>query len=216
MGVSVDTIISSVAVTLLDTAHTTWPRSELVGYLNEAQRTVCFLKADAYTKLEPVDLVAGTNQQIPTDGVAVFDVTQNIGTKLRITLVDYELLDETNRFWADPIYAQTDVQHWASDPRSPLRFSVAPPNDGNGQVLMSYGATPPVLTDSSGEETGLLPTYQYALECYVLAKAYAKNSKRQDLNKTNGYMNEFRGSLGIKSQSQVAVSPKVAVSEGLK
>lgn len=216
MGVSVDTIVSSVATTLLDTAHTTWSRSDLVGYLNEAQRTVCFLKSDAYPVLGPVDMVAGTNQELPEGGVAVLDITQNIDSKLRITLVDMELLDETNRFWASPIYAAKDVQHWASDPRSPRRFSVTPPNDGTGQVLTSYGAVPPVLTDSSGEEIGLLPTYQYALECFMLAKAYAKNSKRQDLNKTNGYMNEFRGSLGIKSQSQVAVAPKVLVSEGQK
>ena len=218
MAVSVDTLINNVASTLLDTSHRSWTRADLLSYLNKAQRTICGdYKLDAYTKLAYIPLVDGTNQSLPEDGqaVAVMDITQNQGTKLRITLVDQELLDESNRFWQAATH-ETDVQHWCADPRSPRRFNVTPPNDGDGSVLTLYGAIPDELTGSSGEVIQLNDSLQYPLECLMLAYAYAKNSKKQDFSKTQYYTNECRLALGLKSQGQVAVAPKVAVSEGMK
>jgi hypothetical protein len=80
---------------------------------------------------------------------------------------------------------------------------------------VTYGAVPPALTGSSGEDIPVPDSYQNALTNFVLAKAYAKNSKKQDLTKTSAYTNEWRLALGLKSQAQVALAPKVAQSPGV-
>jgi hypothetical protein len=205
-------IVNACRVTLIDAQAATWSDDELLGYLNEARRTVVLLKPDAYTVREYLALVAGTKQQLPAGGVAILDCGDNEATGRVATLVDRELLDHMNRFWpaATP---ESGVMHWCADPRDPRRFDVAPPNDGTGSLEVLYGMTPAAV--ALGEEIGLLDVYQYPLECFTLARAYAKNTKRQDLGKSGGYMQEFRQSLGLKSVAQVAVAPKVNQNVGM-
>ena len=205
-------IVNACRVTLIDAAAATWSDAELLGYLNEAERAVVFLKPDAYTVRDYIPMVAGTNQAIPTGGVAVLDLSQNEVSKRRVTLVDKELLDEANRFW-QAATEETDVQHWCADPRDPTRFDITPPNDGTGSVLCLYGAVPTAIAATSNA-INLNDSYQYALECFTLSRAYAKNSRKQDLAKSAAYMNEFRQSLGIKATAQIAVAPKVSSNVG--
>ncbi|MEY2653606.1 MAG: hypothetical protein RLZZ524_634, partial [Pseudomonadota bacterium] len=60
-----------VRVTLLDSAKATWSDAELLGYLQEAIRTTCLLKADAYTRREYIAMVAGSKQELPEGGIAI-------------------------------------------------------------------------------------------------------------------------------------------------
>ena len=57
--------------------------------------------------------------------------------------------------------------------------------------------------------------YQYPIERIMLSLAFAKNSVRQDLSKSQAFMNEARLALGLKSQGQVAVAPKTSQSPGV-
>ena len=214
MAVSVDTILDSVSVTLLDTARRTWSRPELLGYLNEALRATAFVKPDMYSVRDFVTLVAGIAQDLPADGVALLDATDNEATGRTVTQTDLALLQEENRFWPAATQ-QAEVENYAADPRTPRRYYVFPPNDGTGSLRVTYGAVPAALTGSSGEDIPVPDSYQNALTNFVLAKAYAKNSKKQDLTKTSAYTNEWRLALGLKSQAQVAVAPKVAQSPGV-
>ena len=214
MAVSVDTILGSVSTTLLDTARRTWSRPELLGYLNEALRATAFVKPDMYSVRDFVTLVAGIAQDLPADGVALLDATDNEATGRTVTQTDLALLQEENRFWPAATQ-QAEVENYAADPRTPRRYYVFPPNDGTGRLRVTYGAVPPTLTGSSGEDIPVPDSYQNALTNFVLAKAYAKNSKKQDLTKTSAYTNEWRLALGLKSQAQVALAPKVAQSPGV-
>lgn len=212
MSVAVGPLLDSVSVTLLDTARRTWELSELVGYLNEFLAATANIKPDMYTRQEFVTLVSGISQIIPADGVALLDIIQNQSGKI-VTQVDAGLLDEVNRFW--PAATRTViVDHFVADPRDPRRFNVTPPNDGTGVVQILYGAVPENATGSSGEDLPIAPNYLAPAIAYVLGKAYAKNSKRQDLAKAQSYMSQWAAAIGMKSKAQVAVAPKVAVSEG--
>ena len=82
-------------------------------------------------------------------------------------------------------------------------------------VRVTYGAIPDELTGSSGETIALSDAYQYPIERIMLSLAFAKNSVRQDLSKSQAFMNEARLALGLKSQGQVAVAPKTAQSPGV-
>lgn len=215
MAVTIETIINNVARTLLDTAFRTWSRAEHVDNLNEAQRMICGdLKLDAYPVRDFVNLVAGIAQDLPANATALIDISDNASTGRAVTQTDLALLQEENRFWPAATQ-QTEVENFAADPRVPRKFYVFPPNNGSGSVRITYGAFPDAVTGSSGEALALSEAYQYPIERIMLALAYSKNAKRQDLGKFQQYMNEARLALGLKSQGQVAVAPKVAQSPGV-
>jgi len=131
-----------------------------------------------------------------------------------VTPTDLAILQDENRFWPRGTQ-QTEVENYAADPRTPRKFFVFPPNNGSGSVRVTYGAIPDELTGSSGETIALSDAYQYPIERIMLSLAFAKNSVRQDLSKSQAFMNEARLALGLKSQGQVAVAPKTAQSPGV-
>lgn len=194
-----------------------WANAELVGYTNRALRATVAAKPDAYTKREFVSLAAGNSQVIPDDGVLFVDLTQNEVSGLVVTQVDDALLDAANRYWPASTQ-QTDVEHYSADPRDPRRFNVFPPNDGAGSVQMLYGALPATLAGpvvSGGSEDIPLDTvYQEALTNHVLAQAWTKPSKRQNLAEAAQCMQAWGAALGLKAKGQQMMAPKVAVSEG--
>lgn len=206
-------ILDSAATTLLDEDGITYPAADMLGYLNEALRATAFVKPDMYTKQEFVTLAAGVLQSIPADGVALLDIQQNEASGRIVSQVDLQLLDEASRFWPAGTQ-QAEVEHFTADPRTPRRFKVYPPNDGTGSVEVLYGAVPPALT-SAGDSLVVADSYQNALINFVISKGYGKTSKKQDLVKEANAMNAWRVALGLKSQAQVGVAPKVASQPGV-
>lgn len=204
-------VVSTVRTTLVDADAVGWSDDELLQYLNEAQRAVVLLKPDANAISVEITLAAGTRQALPADGVAVFDLEFNVASGRRITLVDKEVLDETNRFWPAATRV-VDVEHWCADPRERTAFVVTPPNDGTGEVLAVYGAVPEAL--EAEDPIGLGDHYEPVLIQLTLARAYAKNTQRQDLAKSTAAMQAATTMLGIGSQGQVAVAPRVSSSPG--
>ncbi len=198
---------AGVRAQLVDARKRAWSDAYLLAALNRAMRYLSFMKADAHTILGPVPLIPGTDQSLPAGGIAVFNVTENRYSGLRVTLVDPELLDETNRYWPG-VTGERDVQHFCADPRDPGRFQVTPPNDGTGEVTTLYGAVATKLT-TLGDTIDFPDTYEEVLVLLTMAEAYRRTSDRQDLVKVQGLIQEARLALGLKSQSQVAVAPKV-------
>ena len=216
------TVLDEVSGILLDVAHRTWSSDELLRYLNEAMRATALVKADFYVVETAMTLDPGPQQNLPGDAVALIDVPRNTynpdasaldGSNGRvITQVDKTLLDESNRFWPAGTRERT-VEHYTEDPRNPRRFVVFPPNDGTGVVDVIYGAVPPQIMYVT-EELEVVDAYQPVLVDYTLARAYQKNSKRQDLTKSASYMQSWGQKLGLKSNTQIAVAPKVASEPG--
>lgn len=212
-------LVDSCRVILIDAAAATWSNTDLVGYASDFESHTAMLKPDVYTVRSYIPLVAGTRQQLPdgTDpalpvGIAVLDMGDNEVSGRAVTLVERELLDSENRFWPAAT-RETDVQHWCADPRDPKRFDVTPPNNGNGSIECLYGAVPPRLADMDSELT-LGDQYKVAGEWFILSRAYSANTKRQDLTKSTGYLQQYMNALGIKSTAQVAVAPKVSAQVG--
>lgn len=211
MTIPAATILDSVAVTLLDTAGRTWSPDELLGYLNEALRTTALAKPDVYTVENSLILAAGVQQLVPADGVALIDIPRNTNGRV-VTQVDKTLLDEASRFWPAGTQEST-VEHFTADPRDPLRFVVFPPNDGEGVVDIVYAAIPPQVMYAA-ETLPVNESYQAPLQEYMLGRAYAKNSKRQDLQKSVAYFNQWGAMLGLDAKSQLAILPKVDSAPG--
>lgn len=199
--------------TLLDAAAVYWSDADLISYLNEAIRATVAVKPDVYPVRGYLTLTAGTVQVLADDEVALIDITHNQSGGRVVTPVDHSLLQESNRFWPAATQ-QREVEHFAIDPRDPRRFIVYPPNNGQGSVFAVRGGVPAALTATS-DTFPLLDIYQSAMISFVLSRAYAKNTKRQDLAKATSYRGEWAALVGARTAAQTAVTPRVSQSPGV-
>ncbi len=206
-------IISPARHTLLDASGVTWADAELLAYVNEAIRDSVAVKPDIYPVSGEIPLVPGIVQNLPAGGVLLIDITHNTGTGRTVTVVDLPLLQEANRFWPAATQ-QAEVENFAVDPRTPRKFLVSPPNNGAGQVFGTYGSTPATLTATT-DTFPLMDIYQPAITSYVIGRAYAKNSKRQDLAKAATYRQQWAQALGAKSVATSTTVPRVSQSPDL-
>lgn len=212
MSFAASVITNSVSTTLLDTANYTWSLTELLEYLTEGLQATAALKPNSYITEVPFTPVAGTNQTLPADGVLLIDIQRNTGGRI-VTQVDKELLDESTRFWPNSTPSAI-AQHFTYDPRNPLNFVLFPPSTGTGASLdLVYAAVPPTVT-TSGQTINLVAAYVPALIDYVLSRAYAKNSKRQDLSKAQTYLGQWAQKMGGKATAEAAAGPQVDREEG--
>jgi hypothetical protein len=212
-------IIGRVRRTLVDPTGVTWTDAELLDYLTAAQTATVNAKNDAFRVVRNVPLVPGFVQQLPTTlgsgdapevGLAVFEIYSNVNGPA-CNQVGRELLNNANPNWTQAT-PQQFIDEWMTDTRDPSRFLVNPPNDGTGVVVALYGAIPQPL--GSLESPVALPdTYETALWAYTLALAYAANTKRKDPSKEQFYLGLWAQQLGIRTQSQVVVSPKLTIEE---
>ena len=205
-------ITDAAAVTLVDTDNVTWSETELLGYLNEALRATALVKPDLFTVQADVTLEAGVLQNLPDGGIALIAIPRNTSGRV-VTEVDQQLLDEVQRFWPGATPEAT-VEHFTVNPTTPRQFNVYPPNDGTVEDVMLNGAVPTQHTDAD-HDLPVTDVYQSPLTQYVLSRAYAKNTKRQDLVKAAAAMQDWARAIGAKSQAQAAISPKVASQPGV-
>lgn len=214
MSILASVVTGQAAIQLVDIDHVTWPEANLLAYLNEALRATALVKPDLVTRQESIPLAAGVLQALPADGIALIAITRNTaGTQRVVTEVDAQLLAESQRFW--PAGTQvTAVEHFTVNPASPRQFDVYPPNNGTGAVIALYGVVPTLLSTVS-DTLPVLETYQQPLVQYVVSRAYAANTKRQDLVKESAAMQNWARAIGAKSQAQMAISPKVASQPGV-
>lgn len=211
MSIAVQDEIDKLRADLVDPDAVAWTDADLLECLNEAVRATCQVRTNAYPITEYIPLVAGTRQSIPAGGLAIFDVFENEVSKRRVTLVDLGLLDETYRFWPAGTTA-VDVIHYCTDPRDPKEWRCYPPNSGAGSVYATYGAVPDPMTQS--DAIPLSDEYEPALFARAMAAAYRRNTLRQDLGKTQGYMQQWATLVGLQAQSVIATAPRAGKEGG--
>lgn len=201
--------IDEVRRILLDEAAVAYSSGDLIMFLNEALEATTDVKKDLYTINGAIPLVAGIIQELPSDGVELFNITHNQDSGRSCTEVDLDLLQETNRFWTiedATVYAE----NWAFDTRSPRRFYVTPPNTGGSGVALIgvYGAVHPAITDAT-DALQISAENRHLLVNWMLARCYSISSKRYDPTKEAYYMNEWKQGVGLKSAAQIAAAPKL-------
>ncbi len=197
-------LITQLRVTLLDPAPgVTWTDAILLGNINSAQRAVCLVRPELYTTRAAVDLVEGTEQQLPAGSTALLRAEHNVASGRVCRLVDAALVDALAPFW-HAATQETDVTDYMLDPRDRVRYRVLPPNDGDGQLMVLRGLTPPPLS-AVGEPIALDDIYEDPIKQFVLGECYAANTKRQDLAKAAAARDEFAKMLGINAQSLAAL-----------
>lgn len=168
--VLVKDVLSQVSVSLgdMNPQFTRWTESELVGWLNEAQRVIVKYLPFANVRLDAVKLQPGSRQSIralaadavksgdgipvtsPITGTVVQGVVRNMGADGEtagrvIRLVERDLLDMSDPLWTTR-YGESITQY-VYDPRQPQVFYVTPavPKDKQVWVELDYVADPELI-----------------------------------------------------------------------
>jgi len=218
MSVSVQSVVDRVQITLQDTTGVRWPvTSELVLWVNDAQREIALFKPDASAKNTTVTLVAGTKQIIPNDGNRLLRVVRNMsaavdGTGARaVRIVDREVLDAQSPTWHDPLVTGdaahgATVKHYIYDDSNPINFYVYPGVTGSAFVEIIYSANPVSVTQS--DNLDVPDIYANAVVNYVLYSAYMKDAEYAgNSQRAANHYQLFMSSITGKSQIDAVTNP---------
>lgn len=205
-------IIDGVAEVLQDDGNVTWTAPQLLAWLNDAQRAVAGLRADASTVTGNVALAAGTRQVLPAVGLRLLDVIRNMGINgatpgRAINQVSRSDLDNYNPDWHAANTA-TVVKEFVFDERDGDVFYVNPPADGTSEIEVLYTVTPAECTAAS-DEIALNDNYAPAMTEWMLYRCFARDSAQTPNGfRADRHFRNFFNLLGVKLQEDLRVSPK--------
>ena len=224
MAVTVQSVIDRVQTTLQDTTGVRWPVvSELVLWVNDAQREIALLKPDASAKNETVTLVTGTKQAIPSTGNRLLRAVRNMsaasgGTgKRSVRLVSREVLDAQTPDWHDPTVsgdaAHTNiVKHYIYDEQNPRNFYVYPGVAGNAYLEIIFSAN--LTTVAQNGNLDIPDIYANAVMNYVLYMAYMKDAEYAGNNqRAANHYQLFTASVTGKGQIDVITTPNLEAAQ---
>ena len=218
MTVTVLSVIDRVQAILQDTTGIRWPvTTELVLFINDAQREIALLKPDASAVNETVTLATGTKQSIPAAGNRLLRVVRNMsaasgGTGARsIRLVSRDILDSQTPSWHDPTItgdaAHTNVvKHYVYDEQNPRNYYVYPGVSGNAYIEIVYSANPAAVTQSGN--LSIPDIFANAVVDYTLFRAYTKDAEyASNSQRAATHYNLFINSVTGKGQIDAITTP---------
>ena len=216
-------LLSRVEAILQDTANVRWTEAELLNYINDGQREISNLKPDATALHSNVQLVTGTKQAIPTDGLRLLSVVRNMsdasggatGGKA-IRLVARDILDTQEPSWHDPTVTGdathgTTPKHFMFDENDPLNYYVYPGVAGNAYVEIIYSQRPTDLANTSA--TIAIPdNYSNALIDYCCFRAFMKDAEfAGNQQRAGAHYQTFTVSVSGKAQIDALIKPDLQV-----
>lgn len=211
--IKVQLIIDRVVDLLLDhdraDDEARWPDAELIRWINDFRIALATRAPSSCTKTGTMDLVEGSHQVIPSDGVELFDLTRNVkadgkpGRAIRRT--DRQELDDADPDWHTRA-AKGTVIHFTYDDRNPKEFYVYPPAVAGTKIEIVYPAIAPEVTSTNDTLDVGLESLEAAVN-YVAYRAKAKDSQYANAAEAAAYYQAFETALGLKKQSQTETSP---------
>lgn len=213
-------LLSRIKDTLQDTTSVRWPEAELLRYINDAQREIVNFRPESSAKTSNVQLVTGTKQTLPTDGLRLIKVTRNMSDasggatgKRAVRIINVDILNTQEPDWNDPSAAAGDaahgtvVKHYIFDDDDPRNFYVYPGVNGNAYVEIVYSASPTDLGSASAT-ISVDDIYANAIIDYVLYRAYMKDAEYAgNAQRASNHYQLFTASIGQGSQMQQLLDP---------
>ena len=212
-------LLSRIKDTLQDTTSVRWPEAELLRYINDAQREIVNFRPESSAKTANVQLVTGTKQALPTDGLRLIKVTRNMSDasggatgKRAIRIVNVDILNTQKPDWNDPTVSGdaahgTVVKHYIFDEDDPRNFYVYPGVSGNAYVEVVYSASPTDLANTSAT-ISVDDIYANAIIDYVLYRSYMKDAEYAgNAQRAQNHYQLFTASIGQGGQSAMLLDP---------
>jgi len=212
-------IITRAQDTLQDTTSVRWPEAELLRYINDAQREIVNIRPEASALTANVQLVTGTKQTLPTNGLRLIKITRNMSdasggaTGARaIRIVSADILNTQEPDWNNPSVSGdashgTTVKHYIFDEDDPRNYYVYPGVAGNAFVEIVYSKSPTDLSSASST-IDVDDIYGNAIVDFVLYKAYMKDAEyASNSQRATSHFQLFAASLGQGAGAQALLSP---------
>lgn len=229
-------ILARVNNILQNTGSIRWSSSEQLEYLSDAQREISMIRPSATATHANIQLVAGTEQSIPTDGLRLFSVNRNMsaptttqvdggtittpGTGLRaVSKVNLDVLNSEEPSWHDPAVTGraahgTIVKHYLFDERDPRKFFVYPGISGTAYVEVIYSKNPTALTSTS-DTIQVDDMFVNALINFVLYRSYLKEGEfAANFQRAGSHYQLFTQALGLTAQADAGDLPKQEATVG--
>lgn len=199
-------IISRVRIVLNDLAGTHWADSELLSWINDGQLLVAVIRPDSVARTAAVELVAGSKQSIPADGIRLLDAVRNVGGRA-IRIIDRDTLDLFDANWHKATAGE--IKHYVYDNRVPMDFYVYPNAKAGQQIEITYSKTP-AKAATTGSTLAVADIYQDIIVNYVLFRAYSKDAEHAaNAALASTYLNIINSLSGVKLSKDVAFSPQL-------
>ncbi len=207
------TIIDEVSAQLNDEGLTTWTEEKLLRYITTGIQAITFVRPDAYSLVDSVQLAAGSKQDLPAGYRRLVEVKRNLGTDGNTPGRPINNVEEDahDLFELAPESPAAVVKDYSYDERTPRTFYVYPPNDGTGWVEFSAMRTPPDVT-APEQELVLGDIYRNALVQWVMFRAYSiEVDSASSQQRAQEHEQSFYQMMGVKSQRDVQFSGSVEV-----
>jgi len=193
-------VAARAAIILQDTLGTRWPESELIEWVNDAQREVILIDRTASAARGTITLdETDTVQSLPADGIALVDVIRT-GEGRAVRQVQQGILDAMYPEW----HAEEGdtVLHYVYSTEHPLYFYVHPKASGTLDIL--YTKEPTVVS----LPTDLLTVddrYFNAVLDFVLYRAYLKDAEATaNFQLSDAAYKRFSLSMNFKLSSEAS------------
>lgn len=211
MPITAAQLIDKAAVTLQDINNIRWTRSEMLGYVNDAQNALVLALPQATSTTALVTTVTGARQSIPTDGWILLKATRNMGTNgttpgRSLVEVTHDQLAQNNPTWiSDAGTASANVYYYLPSDRR--NFWIYPPANSAGNCIeVIYSKTPTTLV-SENTTLDVADNYEPMLLNYVLYRAATKEADyAPGMDVGSAYLNTFMGLISAaKNQAAETV-----------
>ena len=219
MALTGTNLLSRIEDILQDTTSVRWPEAELLRYINDAQREIVNYRPESSAKTDNVQLVTGTKQTLPTDGLRLIKVTRNMSDasggatgKRAVRIVNVDILNTQEPDWNAPTVSGdaqhgTVVKHYIFDEDDPKNYYVYPGVNGNAYLEIVYSKVPTDLSSGSSN-LDIDDIYGNAVIDYVLFRAYQKDSEYAgNAQRSATHYQLFLQCIGQGMQAQELLSP---------
>jgi len=213
MATAASSVMGLAEYILKDAGNDRWTETELLDWINDAQKAVVLVKPDANPVIEAVVLSSGSRQDLPATAVQLLDATYNMGTTgstvgNAITIVDRGIMDACYPGWRNES-TSTVVKHVIYDPvKLPKKYWVYPPSPGTNYIEIISAKIPTLLTASS-ENLTLGDEYVPAVLDWVLYRSFSKDAEyNESANRALVHLDAFQMGLGMRDESENRFAPR--------
>lgn len=228
MTISANSVLNSIAVKLFDPDFIRWSVFELYQDLNDGQREIIFMKPDA--NMENFEFTLTMNsikQSLPSDGVFLFDIVDNVVSGRLISIVDRKLLSAAAPTWHTTTTDEaTGIKYFSYNENDPKYFYVYPKPDSDFKINILYSKlTGDVSAPTAGIGMGIADVtgdlsiadeYKNVLIDYVMYRAFSKDSEYSSVTRAQMHYQAFMNGLGARTRVEEMEDPnrpKPSVSE---
>ena len=178
----------------------------LADLANSAVRHTISVRPDASAVVKPIQLVTGSRQSIPDDGISLLSVTRNLihqgeevfspGTPVR--QVERTALDSFDDDWhmQEGTSITNFVYEKLLDPRGFWVYPAVPEGD-DVWIEIVYSALPDKVTEENGD-IGLAGTYNMACVHHILYQIYSGDSEDSSPQRAMVQYQQFYNALEQK------------------